>query len=145
MLVKDLLQLLDRHAESQLHIMLRSGEFLPAHFHITEVGRVQRTFIDCGGTRRESASCLLQVWVADDVEHQLLAGKLLKVLRLADSVLGSVELPLEFEYGPDVAGQYFLADVEVTPSGLLFVLSGKRTDCLAPDKCGVSNCCPATH
>lgn len=144
MLVKDLLQLLDSHAESRLHIMLQSGEFVPDHFHITEVGRVQRDFIDCGGTRRESVSCLLQVWVADDVEHRLVAGKLLTILRLAETVLNSVELPLEFEYGPDVAGQYFLADVEVTPSGLLFVLSGKRTDCLAPDKCGVSGCCPVT-
>ena len=31
-----------------LHLMLPDGSFVPAHFHVTEVGRVQKDFIDCG-------------------------------------------------------------------------------------------------
>ena len=141
MIVKQLTELLDKHADSSLHIMLPSGEFVPDHFHVTEVGRVQKTFIDCGGTRREVISCLLQAWTAHDVEHRLVAGKLSKILKLADKVLGSSDLLVEVEYGVEVASHYMLMDIEVTPKGLLFVLAGKKTDCLAPDKCGVGQGC----
>ena len=140
MILKDLTKLLDDHKEAALYIMLPSGDFVPDHFHVTEVGRVQKNFIDCGGTRRESVSCLLQAWTAHDVEHRLVAGKLAKILKLGEKVLESDELSVEVEYGADVASQYAVTDVEVTPKGLLFVLTGKRTDCLAPDKCGVSKC-----
>jgi hypothetical protein len=140
MIVKELVQILETNSDSSLHIMLPSGEFVPDHFHVTEVGRVQKNFIDCGGTRRESVSCLLQTWTAQDVDHRLIAGKLSNILRLAAPVLESDDLAVEVEHGADVASQYFVADVEVTPKGLLFVLAGKRTDCLAKDKCGADVC-----
>lgn len=120
--------------------MLPYGEFVPSHFHVTEVGRVQRNFIDCGGTHREAVSCLLQVWTANDLDHRLQAEKLAKILRLAEPVLNSEDLPVEIEYGEDVASQYFLSDAEVTPKGLLLILAGKQTECLARDKCGVGSC-----
>jgi hypothetical protein len=140
MLIEHVAQLLRMHDDAPLHMMLPSGEFLPAHFHITEVGRVQKTFVDCGGTRRESVSCLLQAWSAHDVDHRLKAGKLAKILKMAAGVLESDELPVEVEYGADVAARYFVSKVEVTPQGLLFVLGAKQTECLAPDKCGVAGC-----
>jgi hypothetical protein len=142
MIVKQVAELLMAHRDAPLHVMLPSGEFLPAHFHITEVGRAQKTFVDCGGTRRESVSCLLQAWSAHDLDHRLNAGKLAKILTMAAGVLESDELPVEIEYGPDVAAHYFVSNVEVTPKGLLFVLAAKQTDCLAPDKCGIG-CGPA--
>ncbi len=141
--VGHLRQILDSRGDSPLHIMLPSGEFVPSHFHVTEVGRVQRTFIDCGGTLRETVSCLLQVWTANDVEHRLAAGKLLKILNIAEPILGAAGIPVEIEYGPEVASHYFLSDIEVTPGGLLLVLAAKQTECLAPDKCGVS-CAPGS-
>lgn len=141
MTVHQLLRVLESNSESPLHIMLPSGAFVPPHFHVTEVGRVHKSFIDCGGTRRESVSCLLQTWTADDFDHRLHAGRLAKIFTMAEPILQSAELPVEIEYGPDVASQYTLADVEVTPKGLLFVLAGKKTDCLAPDRCGVKGCC----
>ena len=140
MLVSQMNQILDRNSDSSLHVMLPSGAFVPAHFHVTEVGRVQKTFIDCGGTRRESVSCLLQVWTAQDFEHRLVAGKLSKIMKLAEPVLAADELAVEVEYGPEVASRYSVADIEETPNGLLFVLAGKQTECLAPDKCGVGSC-----
>ena len=138
--VKQLVQILEENKESALHIMLPSGEFIPDHFHVTEIGCVQRNFIDCGGTRRRSLACLLQVWTAHDVTHRLVAGKLANIFRLAEPVLESDELPVEVEYGVEVAGQYRLMNVEVTPKGLLFVLAGRQTECLASDKCGVGQC-----
>src|SRR3954466_11896670 len=84
-----------------LHLMLPDGDFVPAHFHVTEVGRVQKDFIDCGGTTRSAVTCLLQVWVAGDVAHRLAAGKLADVLKLAAPLLGSDDLAVEVEYERD--------------------------------------------
>ncbi len=95
---KQLVHLLEMNENSSIHIMLPTGEFVPEHFHITEVGRVHKTFIDCGGTRRESITCLLQVWTAHDVEHRLDSGKLSKILMLAGSVLGTDTSAVEVEY-----------------------------------------------
>lgn len=146
MKLKELVEILDGNQGASLHIMLPNSDFVPEHFHVTEVGRVQKTFIDCGGVQRETVTCLLQIWTAQDFEHRLSAGKLLKILNLGKEILGSDDLLVEFEYGADVASQFTLSDVEITPRrngsiGLLFVLLGKQTDCLAPDKCGVNQCC----
>ncbi|MFQ3593805.1 MAG: DUF6428 family protein, partial [Gemmataceae bacterium] len=81
--VNDLQAQLEAHPEASLHLRLPDGSFVPPHFHVTEVGHVRKDFIDCGGTRRHLASCTLQIWVADDTEHRLSAGKLASILRLA--------------------------------------------------------------
>jgi hypothetical protein len=140
MIVRKLAQLLEANKDSSLHIMLPSGEFVPDHFHVTEIGRVEKNFIDCGGTQRQSLTCSLQVWTAHDIEHRLLAGKLANIFSLARRVLDSDELLVEVEYGVEVAALYRLMNVEVTPKGLLFVLAGRQTECLAQDKCGVGEC-----
>ncbi|WP_425618907.1 DUF6428 family protein [Anatilimnocola sp. NA78] len=139
--IQQLQTLLAQNNESSLRLQLPSGEFIPAHFHVTEVGRVDKVFIDCGGTQRHVASCLLQTWTANDVDHRLESGKLAKILKLAQPILGTEELPVEVEYGAEIAVQYALADVQVDSSALTFVLSGKQTDCLAKDQCGVGECC----
>lgn len=138
--VQQLTDLLEANSESSLRFLLPTSEFIPRHFHITEVGRVEKNFIDCGGTKRQALSCLLQVWTASDVEHRLEAGKLAKILKLAAPLLGSADLPVEVEYGVSVAAQYQLADVQVTENELRFLLVGKQTDCLAKDQCGVDQC-----
>src|SRR3954451_9900168 len=79
---------------AQIHLMLPSGEFVPAHFHVTEVGRVQKDFIDCGGTTRSTTTCVLQVWVADDRDHRLDTTKLAKIVRLAAPLLKAGDLPV---------------------------------------------------
>lgn len=127
-------------ANSSITITTPSGN-IPAHFHVTEIGRVQKTFIDCGGTRRETASCLLQIWTADDIDHRLLAGKLLKIIDLARNSIDLGDLPVEIEYGDRAAAQYKLEGIEITPQGVGLFVTGKRTDCLAPDKCGIKGCC----
>jgi len=141
MIVSELKAILEEKPDRNLHIMIPSSFFVGDHFHITEVGRVQKTFIDCGGTRRESISCMLQVWVADDRDHRLLAGKLAKILNMAGSVLGSDGLPVEVEFGEPVVSQYFINDFRTTPEAITFMLGGKQADCLAPDKCGITGCC----
>jgi hypothetical protein len=141
--VRELLGVLAAHPGVRMHLMLPDKSFVPAHFHITEVGRVQKDFIDCGGTVRSATSCLLQVWVANDLDHRLESNKLAKIIEIAAPLLQSDELPVEVEYEDTVVSQYPLAAAEPTPSGLLFHLGDKHTACLAPDKCGVggTGCC----
>jgi len=61
--------------EARLRFRLPNGEFTPAHIHITEVARVDKRFMDCGGTLRMESYCRLQTWHANDGEHRLTAGK----------------------------------------------------------------------
>ena len=135
--VRELQAQLQAHPEAALHLRLPDGSFVPPHFHVTEVGRIRKDFIDCGGTRRSLASCSLQIWVADDTEHRLRAGKLASILQLAESLLEGEPLPVECEYEAGVISQYPLEAIEVTPAGLLLVLGSKHTDCLAKDKCDI--------
>lgn len=140
--VREFRHLLAHHPAERMHLMLPDGRFVPAHFHVTEVGRVQKDFIDCGGTRRSTTSCVLQVWVADDTDHRLAAGKLAGIMEVAAPLLGSEELQVEVEYESGVVSQYPIGRAEATPSGLLFELGTKHTACLAPQKCGIdSGCC----
>jgi hypothetical protein len=132
--------LLANNPDVAVCVMLPNGEFVPDHFHITEVGRVHKQFIDCGGTRRESLSCVLQIWVANDTDHRLDSTKLGKITKAAAAIVED-DLPLVVEYGSDTVATYPLGDVEVTPKGLLLVLGNKPTACLAMDKCGVEGCC----
>lgn len=143
MTVDEVCRALATHPGERMHWMLPDRSFVPAHYHITEVGRVRKDFIDCGGTVRSLETCLLQVWVADDVDHRLETTKLAAIMRVAGPLLGSGDLPVEVEYEDGVISQYPLGAVEVTPAGLLFSLGTKHTACLAPDKCrvGDSGCC----
>ena len=132
--------LLANNLDVALYVMLPSGEFVPDHFHITEVGRVHKQFIDCGGTRRETISCVIQAWVAHDKDHRLNSKKLSKIMNAAACLLDG-DMPVVIEYGSDTVSQYPLGDVEVTPKGLLLLLGTKPTACLAQDRCGVQGCC----
>ena len=133
--VRELLRVLDANPATAMHWMLPDGAFVPAHYHITEVGKVHKDFIDCGGTVRSTKSCVLQVWVSVDVEHRLATTKLAAILRVAAPLLGSDDLPVEVEYEEGLISQYPLGGAEITPSGVLFHLGTKRTACLAPERC----------
>jgi hypothetical protein len=141
--VADFRAVLAAHPEAKMHWMLPDRSFVPDHYHITEIGRVQKDFIDCGGTIRSLACCLLQIWVADDTDHRLQTTKLANIIEIAGAVLKSDDLPVEVEFEQGTISQYPVAGVEITPAGLLFYLGTKHTACLAPEKCGVDGggCC----
>ena len=56
-----ILAILSENPAAAVHLMLPDHSFVPAHFHVTEVGRVHKDFIDCGGTVRSTTACVLQV------------------------------------------------------------------------------------
>lgn len=111
---------------------LEDGTKVPEHFHVTEVGIVNKQFIDCGGTVRNEKVANFQLWDADDYDHRLKPGKLLDIIALSERVLGMEDLEIEVEYQSQTIGKYDLAF-----NGKDFVLLTKQTNCLARDKCGV--------
>jgi hypothetical protein len=119
---------------------------VPAHFHITEVGRTDRRFIDCGGQIRQVAACTLQAWVADDFDHRLSPSSLATILEKAAPVLGTDELDVEIEYEDGFLSQFPVLETYTEGNALFFNLGTKHTDCLAKDIClpaaaGRDSCC----
>ncbi len=137
MKLDELLRSLGHHRDKALQIALPDGSLVPAHFHVTEVGRVQKDFIDCGGTMRSTTTCVLQVWVAHDLEHRLVAAKLAKIIELASPALRSTEMEVEIEYEAEVISQYPLLAIEESDSALCLQVGHKHTACLAEDRCKI--------
>ena len=135
--LNDLAAVLRDQEPKAIRMVLPDGEAVPSHFHVTEVGRVQKDFIDCGGTQRTTRSGQLQLLVATDFDHRLSAGKLLRILQLSEPVLGDEPLPLTVEYGQKVAVIYSVSKLEANRDCLQLQLSLPQTGCLAPDKCGL--------
>ena len=123
--------------DRQLRLQLPSGQCVPAHFHVTEVGKNTKDFVDCGGVRRVEQSCVLQTLVADDVEHRLRADKLQRILELTRQLDLAAELPIEFEIQGQTVEVYSLENCQLDESHLTLGLAAKQTACLAPDKCGI--------
>ena len=117
-----------------LTIKSPDGEEIPAHFHITEVGRVDKHFIDCGGKERRSTVVSMQLWTATDFDHRLKADKLSGIIALSKSKLGLPDAEVEIEYQSNTIGRY---GVEWKDGG--FQLTSRHTDCLASESCGVDN------
>ncbi|MEM1084898.1 MAG: DUF6428 family protein [Verrucomicrobiota bacterium] len=135
MTARDFVTLLKEHPDHGIELLLPDGSTVPAHFHITEVGYLSKSFIDCGGEVHRNESCLLQVWVADDTDHRVNTDKLLQIFGRADKVLPNMELPVELEYEAPVLTQLPLIGHEAADGILRLSLGVKHTDCLAKDLC----------
>ena len=70
---------------------------LPSHFHITEVAKTQKDFVDCGGERRSETTCVLQTYVTDDFDHRLSPAKFHSILQKAVSLGIAPEHQVEVE------------------------------------------------
>ena len=141
---------LTEHPTSELRYVLPDGDTIPLHAHVTEVGRVDKNFMDCGGTTRSASTCTLQVWVAEnDEEQRFQPGKLAKVMDMATLLFRGDDLDVEIEYEDCCTelSQYPILEVEKTEGALTFKLGSKHTDCLAKEACGLapdgtqSGCC----
>lgn len=146
-------QYLLANADKQVGFAFDDGEFVPVHFHVTEVGHVAKNFIDCGGTVRNVAHVQLQVWLGSDDDHRLTAGKLAKIVELAKPLIPSDDLDVEVEYEACVISQYTVDAASNFDGQIVFQLGDKHTDCLAKEACGIeaagaansgSGCCGGT-
>ena len=115
-----------------VNFQLSDGSFVPEHFHVTEVGIVQKQFIDCGGTVRTEKKAAFQLWDANDYEHRLKPQKLLSIIFLSEKILGLEDAEVEVEYQNNTIGKYGLQW-----DGINFLLTNIHTACLANEACGV--------
>ena len=125
--VKSVLKKLDN-----IGFQLPNGDLVPTHFHVTEIGKVTKHFIDCGGTERNEEVINFQLWNANDYDHRLHPEKLLNIIELSEKLLNIEDLEIEVEYQAETIGKFGL-DFD----GQIFLLTNKQTDCLAKDKCGI--------
>lgn len=117
---------------SKIAFKLPDGSLVPSHFHVTEVGKVSKHFIDCGGTVRTEEVVNFQLWSANDYDHRLHPEKLLQIIQLSEEVLNIPDAEVEVEYQGQTIGKFGLEF-----DGEHFLLTSKQTDCLAKDKCGI--------
>lgn len=111
---------------------LPNGELVPNHFHVTEVGKITKHFIDCGGTVRKEEVVNFQLWNANDYDHRLHPEKLVHIIELSEKTLGIEDLEIEVEYQGQTIEKFGL-DFD----GTNFLLTSKQTDCLAKYACGI--------
>lgn len=115
-----------------LEFELPNGQLVPVHFHVTEVGQINKHFIDCGGTIRTEKTVNFQLWEAADYDHRLAPQKLKAIIALSEDKLGLEDAEIEVEYQAETIGKYGL-DFK----NKRFQLTTKSTNCLASDKCGI--------
>ncbi len=119
-------------SKSTIGFELPNGTMVPNHFHVTEVGQINKRFIDCGGTVRNENVVNFQLWEANDYDHRLHPEKLVNIIELSEKVLEIEDTEIEVEYQGETIGKYGLEY-----EGGNFLLTSKLTDCLAKDKCGI--------
>lgn len=113
---------------------LPNGSLVPNHFHVTEIGKVSKHFIDCGGIVRKENVVNFQLWEANDYDHRLHPEKLVHIIELSEKALGLDDLNIEVEYQDTTIGKFGLDF-----NGINFLLTTKQTDCLAKSNCEIPN------
>lgn len=124
-----------KHLENldQLVFILPDGKKVPSHFHVTEIAKTSKTFIDCGGTVRQESMASFQLWSSIDIHHRLQAKKLKDIIALSETAINLPDLEIEVEYQGENTIEKFALDFD----GHYFVLKPKHTDCLAKSNCGI--------
>ena len=117
----------------RIGFQLPNGHLVPKHFHVTEVGKVTKDYIDCGGKVRNEAVISFQLWEENDYDHRLHPDKLLNIIEMSEKIFHFEDLEIEVEYqGKETIGKYNL-DFD----GTNFLLVTKQTNCLAQDECAI--------
>jgi hypothetical protein len=137
---------------NNISFKLPDGELIPSHFHVTEIGLLSKTYIDCGGKLREDKSINIQLWYSTDLDHRLKANKLLNIIEQSERLIDLDDHEIEVEYQQETIAKFGLIFNENQ-----FELTTKQTACLAEDQCGIpiskpkmnlkelstiSSCCP---
>ena len=126
------------------------GQLIPPNFHVTEIGQINKRFVDCGGKYREDTVVNFQLWVSDDCDHRLSVSKLKSIIESSEKKLDLNNSEIEIEYQEDTIGKYGLDFKDG-----YFILVNTLTNCLAKNSCKIdinnqpiesecsseSNCC----
>ena len=135
MLLSEFKKVLSENPNRAIRFILPTGSKIPPHAHVTEVARIDKEFIDCGGTRRTETICRMQTWYQDDTDHRLTAGKLLAILAKFSVFLERDDLEVDVEHEAPFISQFPIDAAVIDGETLLLRLGVKHTACLAEDKC----------
>ena len=127
-----------------LRFRLPTGGLTPIHLHLPEVARVEKRFIDCGGTVRTEVSARLQLWTADDTEHRVGCAKALQILSRGAGLVSDDRVPLEIELDFPLLTVFPVLGSVVEGQERIFLLGAKKADCLAPEVCVPKACQPGS-
>ncbi|PCJ67219.1 MAG: hypothetical protein COA58_02565 [Bacteroidetes bacterium] len=116
----------------EVNFITPNGEFIPRHYHLTEIGLSTKTFIDCGGKRHQDQKVVLQLWTSVDYHHRLKANKFLNIINTSLPLFEGQDLDIEVEYQAETVGKFALEF-----DGNNFKLLSTKTDCLASELCGI--------
>lgn len=117
---------------NSIRFKLPNGEFVPEHFHVTEIGLITRTYIDCGGKLREDKKVNIQLWYSHDLDHRLKPNKLIRIIEQSERLIDLEEYAIEVEYQQETIAKFGLSFKEND-----FILTPLHTACLAEDQCGI--------
>lgn len=148
-------QALSASTQQTLELCLDGTSSVSPHFHVTEIGRVTKDFVDCGGVRRSEQTCVLQTLVAQDTEHRLTTTKLVGILKKATALQMDDNSSVDVEVQGKSIETWRISAVEQRGDKLVIYLAPKQTACLAENLCGIkplplvgevccggqSNCC----
>jgi hypothetical protein len=140
----DLQNALEANPELFPRFVLPDGDYIPMHAHVTEVGHVVRSFIDCGGLTGKEEKVLVQTHVGNDTDHRLRSDRFAKILQLGNRVIPSADLDVVVEYDCCVIAQYPIAEAIPDGAHLNLILRRGRTQCRARerhDTKAVERCC----
>ena len=64
---------------------------------------------------------------------------MLEILQLSKKIIDNDNIDIRIEYEKEVISQYPIKDYQISDD-IIFNLQYRHTECLAPEKCGVSCC-----
>ena len=115
----------------KVEFQLPNGDYVPSHFHVTEVGLNSKKYIDCGSNIRITNKVNFQLWFADDYNHKISPEKLLRIIELSEKTFMLMDLEIEIEFQQSTIGVF-----DLDYKNDIFQLINKKTDCLDNQKCG---------
>ena len=115
----------------KVEFQLPNGDYVPPHFHVTEVGVNSKKFIDCGSNIRNTKKINFQLWSADDTNHKISPEKLLDIIEISEETFLLEDLEIEIEFQQSTIGVF-----DLDYKNDVFQLVNKQTDCLDKEKCG---------
>ena len=134
MTLHDLQNALEANPKRFPRFVLPNGDYIPAHAHVTEVGHVARSFVDCGGLTGREEKVLLQTHVGNDIDHRLRSDRFAKILALGNRVIPNADLDVDVEYDCCVVAQYPITEAMPDGEHLNLILQRGRTQCRARER-----------
>ena len=115
---------------SELVFVLPDGTRVPPHFHVTEVGQVDKYFVDCGDQVRKTGWINFQLFTATDVDHRLSVEKFGRIL---SGSIRALQLNPTFSVEVEYQGNELRAGVGVLLNGWINQ-NPRKTDGLSAQK-----------